>query len=332
MTLRKILPQFRPLTTLSHHHHYPHYPHLAQQLPIPLSINHTLYNSKNFTDFTNSTSSNGPSNDHNRQTRSKVSKDQTRKANIGKMIEYLRSIIPDALHTTPDSKYLNQDIILRVSPTVTKTNQLPLLKGRGSYLTTLRATQFILVNFLLNWRVKLHILDIKTCLHSSHNNNNNLNETFDSNLGKDGKVHNNDINNNNGVDIDNKNLKKYGLYEHTDKIIIKWRTCLDDCDHLINKTSYAKQGSHILGKFDISKIWGGNNDNGRNGNNKDNNGLIDGVSKNEGDDFERIFYGIFVFELNENCDEIIVHSLENLEIFDKKNYCNDGGLGNIATN
>lgn len=230
---------------------------------------------------------------------------QTRKANMGKMIDYLTTILPDALHTVPDSSYLAENIILRVAPTV---SNIPLLKGRVSYLTTLKATQFILTNFLLNPQVKLHITDIKTQFYG-------------------------------GDFVKNGDLTGYGLYERSDKVVIKWRTCLDECHHLKERdqrSGYALKGSHILERFDFKKLWnhgGGGGDHNTSSSSVNNSSTgyenFDGVSKVDGDGFERVIYGIFVFELDAKCEKIIVHNVENIEMYDKKDFVDDG-LGKLA--
>lgn len=236
-------------------------------------------------------------NSHNNSKDDESSIIQNKKANMGKMVDYLTEILPNALHTIPDSSYLSENIILRVSPTVSP--NIPILKGRVSYITTLKATQFILINFLLNPQVKLHITDIKPQL----------------NQGGD-FVRNGDLSN------------YYGMFEKSDKIIIKWRTCLDDCNHLkLKKSGYALKGSHILEKFDIKKLWNhalGNDE-------KKLSEFNHGVSKVDDDStgFERIIYGIFVFELDSNCEKIIVHNVENIEMYDKKDYIDDD-LGKLA--
>ncbi|CCH44215.1 hypothetical protein BN7_3774 [Wickerhamomyces ciferrii] len=217
---------------------------------------------------------------------------QQKKANIGKIIDHLRNIIPDALHTVSDSQYLDDDIILRVAPTITN---LPILKGRVSYLTTLKATQFIMTNFLLNPKVKLHITDIKVEDHGEFSSN------LGSSIGKSG----------------------YGIYEWSTKIVFKWRTCLDECEHLVERSSTAKQGSHIFDKFDIKKLWG------QDTSMQKENFIDDGtVKKYDDDGFERVIYGIFVFELDPNCEKIIVHNVENIEMYDKKDFIND--IDNLA--
>ncbi|CAM9012835.1 unnamed protein product [Wickerhamomyces anomalus] len=194
---------------------------------------------------------------------------QNKKANMGKMVDYLTEILPNALHTIPDSSYLSENIILRVSPTVSP--NIPILKGRIS--------------------------------------NPQLNQGGDF-------VRNGDLSN------------YYGMFEKSDKIIIKWRTCLDDCNHLkLKKSGYALKGSHILEKFDIKKLWNhalGNDE-------KKLSEFNHGVSKVDDDStgFERIIYGIFVFELDSNCEKIIVHNVENIEMYDKKDYIDDD-LGKLA--
>lgn len=233
--------------------------------------------------------------------------EQTRRANLGHMVSYLRSIIPEALHKLPDSKYLDENIILRVAPSVTS---LPILKGRVSYLATLRATQFIMANLVLNKGVKLHIraIDIQKGVGGVTN--------FCSNLQDEEK----------GI----RQGVGYGLYDWTTKLVIKWRTCEDGCDHLLDggeqhSTGFAKKSGIILEKFDVKKLWGGHH------NDEEKERLINGLEEHDGlEECEiggRVIHGIFVFELDQECEKIIVHNVENIEMFEKKDFVDDGRAG-----
>lgn len=75
------------------------------------------------------------------------------------MVDYLRTIIPEALRVVPDSTRLDRDIILRVAPTITP--NVPMIKGSVSYITALKATQLIFTSFILGSDVKLHLTELK---------------------------------------------------------------------------------------------------------------------------------------------------------------------------
>lgn len=238
---------------------------------------------------------------------SSSSQDQNRRANIGHMVSYLRRIIPEALHTLPESQYLDENIILRVAPSVS--TGLPILKGRVSYLATLRATQFIMGNLVLNKGVKLHIrsIDVQKGVGNVTNFCSNLQDDYEESIRE-------------GIG--------YGIYDWTTKLVIKWRTCEDGCEHLSapHRTGFAKRSGIILERFDVKKLWGGG------GHHEENQRLINGLQDQNNDEEEceiggRVIHGIFVFELDKNCEKILVHNVENIEMFEKKDFVDDGRTG-----
>lgn len=155
-----------------------------------------------------------------------IENEQKKAANLGSMIEYLKLIIPESLNTVPDQSKLDENIQLRVSQTITT---VPIIKGKLSYLTSLKATQLIFKNFVLNSNTKFHILK-------------------------------NEVNYSN----------KFGILGNgITKIIIHWKTCDENCIDL----------------KDVSVEF-----------------------KN------KVLFGIYVFELNEMNDKILVHNVENVEI------------------
>lgn len=169
---------------------------------------------------------------------------QQKLANLGTMIDYLKEIIPQAMTMTPDVEKLDEHIQLRISPTITP--NVPIITGQLKYLTSLKATQLVFKNFILEPYTKLHILHIE---------------------------------------IDTKG--KYGILGvNSTKIVIHWKTCDANCEHL------------------------------------------NGDEKRKVE--EKNLYGIFVFELNESNDKILVHNVENLEIDSERDF-NDV-FGSFAAN
>lgn len=114
----------------------------------------------------------------------------------------------------------------------------------------------------------------------------------------------------------------YGLIPGSTKIIVKWTTCPGGCHHIKGATPATEAHQPVQAKsdgdarrFDIGGVLG----------------TLFGSSKplSSGETSKeiRVIFGIFVFELNHNCDKILVHNLENLDMLDKEDY---NQLGNWA--
>lgn len=232
-------------------------------------------------------------------------KDQLRKANLGTMTDELRALIPNILNKSLPKKIVSNNVHLRICPTHFQefNAYFPTLKGHVSYYTTCKTLQFILTSIVLNPKVKLHIQSIKT------------------NAAKG------DL----GPEIQS-------VHSGSTKIYVRWNTCLEGCDHLspneimkgqhsgnisnYHSTSDAKLGSHKWSKLDTKKLV--NNSNGQSIKSSPSvtttlshltSGLI-GLTK-EHNKLERVISGIFIFELNENNDKIIVHTVEDVNVIEK---------------
>ncbi|CUM45380.1 uncharacterized protein AC631_04724 [Debaryomyces fabryi] len=232
-------------------------------------------------------------------------KDQLKKANLGSMTDELRALIPNILNKSLPKKIISNSVHLRICPTHFQefNAYFPTLKGHVSYYTTCKTLQFILTSIVLNPKVKLHIQSIKTSAAKSD-------------LGPE----------------------MQGVYPHSTKIYVRWNTCLEGCDHLspneisedrdsndtsnYHSTSDAKLGSHKWSKFDTQKLVNNSNEQSIKSSpsvtatlSHLTTGLI-GLTK-EHNRLERVISGIFIFELNENNDKIIVHTVEDVNVIEK---------------
>jgi hypothetical protein len=101
------------------------------------------------------------------------------------------------------------------------------------------------------------------------------------------------------LEVDEDGKMNYGMISGSTKVIVKWRTCLPDCIHL----KPAQDDNRGLDK-------------------------VLGVLGNDHHLGSKLIFGMFVFELNHNCDLIEVHNLENIEMLDKEDFIDD--MGNLA--
>ncbi|CUM66816.1 uncharacterized protein PRCAT00004500001 [Priceomyces carsonii] len=225
-------------------------------------------------------------------------KEQERKANLGSMVDELRVLIPNILNKSLPKSIISSGILLRIVPTHLEelNGYLPNIKGHVSYYATCKTLQLILTSVVLSPKVKLHIQKIKVSKDSDYK----------------------------------------CIYPESTKIEVRWTTCLEGCAHLsqedgkhksedtsYHSTSDAKLGSHSWSKVDPVKALK---------HNKSNNvtttlpsltstishwtsGLI-GLTK-ENKKLERIISGIFIFELNDDNNKIIVHTIEDVDVIEK---------------
>ncbi|ODV59339.1 Mco32p ASCRUDRAFT_26882, partial [Ascoidea rubescens DSM 1968] len=249
-------------------------------------------------------------------------KKQEKLANLGEMVEKLEEMVPNILNEAIDSKLLSKNIILRILP-ISYPN-LPILPGHLSYLTTCKTINLIVKNFVLNNRkVKLHISSIKI---------------IESNF--------------NGIRV-------YGLFPWTSKIIIKWRTCSDNCEHLKYNGEEARDKDEKNGgkeKMDlnllIDKLFKKNSSlivllkkylqksllrsidksnlahkmmHRESKENSESDKLNEthhsGNSNGTKNETEnKIISGVFIFELNLNNNKVLVHTVDKVEMIDKSDF------------
>lgn len=214
-------------------------------------------------------------------------RNQERKANLGHMIEELKVLVPNILHKSLPKPIISKNIVLRICPThFNEYNAyIPALKGQMSYYATCKAIQMVLTSVVLSPKVRLHIQSIRvTCENDPQT-----------------------------------------IYPNSTKIHIRWTTCSENCSHLsiddseFHSTSNARLGSHKWKKLDSQPFI----QNEKNSNISKTMTTISqltlalkGLTK-ESKKLERIISGIFIFELNSMNDEIIVHTIEDIDIIER---------------
>ena len=212
---------------------------------------------------------------------------QKRMANLGTTIEELKILVPNLLHKSLPKELLLPDIMLRMNPSHLDLLKLilPNIKGHVSYYAACKALQLFFTSVVLNPHAQFHIQLVRTSNFPEPNT----------------------------------------VFAHSTKIYMRWNTCEEGCTHLHNEnvpdsvsTSRAKLGSHQWSGFDPDKVI-----------DKDNSswsvtgslvdltkGLI-GLKKDESS-FERVILGVFIFELNEDNSQILVHTIDVMIIAERR--------------
>ncbi|ODV81796.1 uncharacterized protein CANTADRAFT_87761 [Suhomyces tanzawaensis NRRL Y-17324] len=219
------------------------------------------------------------------------SREQNRKANLGSTIEHIKTVVPELLTKSLPKELVSHEIMLRICPSHFDETYLPSLKGRVSYYATCKTMQLAMTSLVLSPKVKLHIQSLRVA---------------------------------NGPD-------QQAVYAHSTKVYVRWSTCNEGCEHLSNEssefhsTSDAKLGSHKWSKLDTLRFLHENADvNGHKSKtlpsistmiSQMSSSLV-GFSK-DSQKLERVLSGIFIFELNEENDAIIVHTIENVDLIEK---------------
>lgn len=138
-----------------------------------------------------------------------------KRLNLGKVVDTLQEEIPDILTKLISSDLIASDIVFRICPTTH--DKIPVFKGYMAYVTTAKALQLFMTQFILNPNVKVHIINTK---------------------------------------IGDQVPSEYGLYRTTTKIVVKWKTCQEHCPHLIEdeETSKGSMGKHTWSKLDLPSL------------------------------------------------------------------------------
>lgn len=226
--------------------------------------------------------------------------------NLGSMTDRLKTLVPMLLQKSLPKALILPDVLLRICPTHFEqiNSYLPNIKGHVSYYATCKATQLFLTSLVLNPRAHLHIELIRTSNFPDPN----------------------------------------CVYTRSSKIFIRWSTCPEGCSHLSNtntlsdsaslvddvsesdsfSTTNAKLGSHRWSSIDAVQVladlkrnWtipGSISDLGK--------GIV-GLKKDDSK-LERIILGIFIFELNDQNDQVVVHTIDNLNIIERRTEENVG--------
>lgn len=220
---------------------------------------------------------------------------QEKLSNLGTMIDDVKELVPQLLKKSFPKDMVLPDVLLRICPSHLDliNSYLPTIKGRVSYYATCKALQMFFTSWVLNPRVKLHIQLVRT----SHFPEANC------------------------------------VYSHSTKIYVRWSTCSDGCAHLLESepetpgladgsepssqstsTSKATLGSHRWSGIDPDQFsdsrehaWS------LSASVADLTKGIIGL-KQEDIRLERIILGVFVFELNEDNTEIMVHTVEDMNV------------------
>lgn len=220
--------------------------------------------------------------------------DQDRKANLGMTIENLRRTLPKILQKSLPKSIISKDIVLRICPThLDEFNAyLPSLKGQSSYYATCKAIQLVMTSVILNPKIQLHIQSIRT-----------------------------------SYDHDSQ-----AIYPDSTKIHVRWTTCCENCPHLsmdndteFHSTSVGRFGSHRWAKINSESFIQSQDSSNFFKTMTTIKSAMKGLSK-ESEKLERVISGIFIFELNPMNDEIIVHTIEDIEIIEKPELEEVGGL------
>lgn len=229
-----------------------------------------------------------------------------RRANLGEMTEYLESqAVPDILNRPIEDNRLNHNIQLRLLPSLHP--YIPTLHGITKYKTSMNGIRLIIRNFVLNERCKLHVVKVETILREEE--------------GEAGR-------------------KKYNTVSDMDKIVVKWQSCREECEHLGpgDVTSRAKMGSYkAMGETTAtkSKIPQSNNAASEVINyivhptSPVTEKLMSQHAKLVAEDkwkISRVLTGVFIFELNEDNSEIVVHTIDNVEMIDDEKEVETGAF------
>lgn len=171
--------------------------------------------------------------------------------------------------------------MLRVSPLHFELLNLilPNIKGHVLYYTACKGLQIFLTSVVVNPQVKLHILSVRTSTFPEPNT----------------------------------------VFANSTKIYMRWNTCQEGCSHLREidsssfSTSRAKLGSHRWSGFDPKVI---NKESWASSLADLTKGLI-GLKKDELR-LERVILGVFIFELNEDNSQVLVHTIEDMDIVERR--------------
>lgn len=245
--------------------------------------------------------------------------EQQRKVNLGKMIMELKELVPGILEESLPKKIVDDKIVLRICPTYLKENNayFPLVKGAIAYYSACRVLQFVVSCFILTPKVKIHIQSIRV-------------------LG----------NGNAGAP------SLQGVYSDSNKIYMRWSTCSEECEHLLaedetsdtaatmtksfsNYSNPGPQSSSEQGLIKEKVLLFGKLNRGLISQNKASSPSLSMTLshllrnliglKRERKKLERVISGVFIFELNEENDRLIAHTIENIDIIEKKEIQNANG-------
>lgn len=224
-------------------------------------------------------------------------------ANLGNMTRELQERVPEMLSTALPLRLLSKEpeITLRLFPL--QYPFVPTVWGIPAYHATMKTACFLANLMLLGTPTKLHVTSMR---HESPVSDLPL---LDSGPGPAPP------------------MTPYGLYPHTDKIIVHWTSCPVGCHHLSegsvpgggslapsslldSTVAFSMPLSHHAMSYE--RVWPPHPSNtGAEG------GVLFHTSLGEHQP-KRVILGIFVFELTRDCTQIVVHTVENLECYEQR--------------
>ncbi|GMM38358.1 Mco32 protein [Saccharomycopsis crataegensis] len=270
-----------------------------------------------------------PIGDHNTDNMDKLASDNKRLINLNEMRSFLECQIPNLLQNSFEDGRLSDHVILRVCPHTHPL--LPIIKNKYPYLIALKALRKLLTSFIINPKVRLHISSIHVekpsiqidCTRFDDNKEleNQLESELLDKFSFDGSE---------SVIKSINHSHRYSLFPWTYKIIVKWRSCTEDCSHLLEsethagdysdttvmKTEAENSGLYRAVKIDEKFL--------RDSNLNNFNQTLDTLFINDNNssfdckEFERVLSGVFIFELNLSNDKVLVHNIEDIEIIERK--------------
>lgn len=210
-----------------------------------------------------------------------------RHANLGQVTEYLtKEGVPNILQKNLDDEYLNDDIKLRLLPTTHP--YFPVLSGKSKYKASMNAIRLLTNKLILTRKSQVRITSAITLLKDKE----------DSIL----------------------KARNFNCCTKNDKLVIKWQSCSskEECDKLIidvsgKVTPFPKMkdskppfleyvldppSKPISGEAVRAQV--------KSLNSKE---IEDGSTS-------RIIKGVFIFEFNEDNSQVIVHTIEEIEMID----------------
>ena len=246
--------------------------------------------------------------------------EQQKKVNLGKMIMELKELVPGILEESLPKRLVDDKIVFRICPTYLKENNgyFPLVKGAIAYYSTCRVLQLLVSCFILTPKVKIHVQSIRV-LASGNAGAPSL----------------------------------QGVFPESNKIYMRWSTCSEECEHLLveDKSSNASEnmkkethssysnleprGSSELGHTKGKALLFGNLNRSLISQNKTSSPSLSVTLshllrsliglKRERKKLERIISGVFIFDLSEDNERLIAHTIENIDIIEKKEMQNANG-------
>jgi uncharacterized protein Veg len=221
----------------------------------------------------------GPPEDSSEATRQR----QRRTANLGTTIELLKELVPHIATQLLPKLLLSPQVLLRVCPSHFEEYNayLPAIKGVVPYYASCKLLQFILTSIVLTPQVQIHIQSIRTSVND--------------------KIH-----------------PYYSVHPDSTKIMMRWTTSSERASDICGEKAAPGWSRVATNKFfnlseddlKIDKPAGLGSTLA----------LLSNKFKrvtNESLGLERVVSGIFIFELNEDNDRIIVHTVEDVDILER---------------